>query len=127
MFFSHANYFDELLSSGSTIFVEYFPAILTVTPAFDESDWNYFERSAYVHLKDRLISFPFEVWHVDRTLVHRSIFNSQHNINALDTDDQLKCLHGLVDAQDQAQLNTNKPANFEEWLLRVMGSRRPKV
>ena len=72
-------------------------------------------------MKDRLVPYPF-----------------QNNINSLDIEDQLVCLNGmqhisltahqlitwsagLVDAAAAAQHHKGKPANFDEWIVRVMG------
>ena len=65
-----------------------------------------------------MIPFPFQVSFAAQI---RTFFISflQDNINALDIEDQLVCLHGLVDAHAEAQHAKSKPANFEEWLLRV--------
>jgi hypothetical protein len=57
-----------------------------------------------VWMKDRLIPYPF-----------------QNNINALDPADQIICLNGLVDATASSQLKLPKPANLDEWILRVLG------
>ena len=35
---------------------------------------------------------------------------------------QIKCLSGLVEAKVQNALAQGKPTNFDEWILRVMGS-----
>ncbi len=34
---------------------------------------------------------------------------------------QIKCLTGLVEAKVQNSLAQGKPANFDEWIMRVMG------
>ncbi len=34
---------------------------------------------------------------------------------------QIECLTGLVDAKVQNSLAQGKPANFDEWIIRVMG------
>lgn len=35
---------------------------------------------------------------------------------------QISCLTGLIDAKVANQMATEKPKNFDEWILRVMGS-----
>lgn len=35
---------------------------------------------------------------------------------------QVDCLTGLIDAKVANQIATEKPKNFDEWILRVMGS-----
>ena len=56
-------------------------------------------------MKNRLIPYPF-----------------QNNFNALDAPDQLACLNGLMDAHVLAEHKLPKPANMDEWILRVMGA-----
>ncbi len=68
-------------------------------------NWNVIERSTFVYMKNRLIPYPF-----------------QNNFNALDAPDQLACLNGLMDAHVLAEHKLPKPANMDEWILRVMGS-----
>ena len=75
-----------------------------ITTLLPPDAWNIIERSTYVWMKDRLVPYPF-----------------QNNINALDPSDQLLCINGLVDATVSAQLPQPKPANFDEWIVRVMG------
>eukprot|EP00042_Codosiga_hollandica_P042671 m.394984 g.394984 ORF g.394984 m.394984 type:complete len:539 (+) comp56382_c0_seq2:434-2050(+) len=69
-----------------------------------EDTWNLIERSTYVWMKERLIPYPFH-----------------SNFNALDPEDQLLCLQGLVDASTTSQTCLPKPANLDEWFLKVMG------
>ena len=59
---------------------------------------------SYVWLKNRWVAYPF-----------------QNNISALDVDDQVACLSGIVDATVETALAQGKPKNFNEWILRVMG------
>ncbi len=68
-------------------------------------NWNVIERSTYVCMKKRLIPYPL-----------------QNNINALDPEDQILCINGLVDAHAADQTKQGKPANLDEWILRVMGT-----
>lgn len=56
-------------------------------------------------MKGRWVAYPF-----------------QNNISALDKDDQIKCLTGLVEAKVANALTLDKPKTFDEWILRVMGS-----
>jgi protoporphyrinogen oxidase len=62
------------------------------------------ERVSYVWLKDRWVPYPF-----------------QNNIQALPVEDQIACINGLVEAKVLNAVNGNKPANFDEWIIRVMG------
>lgn len=66
--------------------------------------WNTHQRVSYVWIKNRWVAYPF-----------------QNNISALDAEDQVKCLNGVIEAKLTNALATEKPANFDEWILRVMG------
>jgi hypothetical protein len=45
----------------------------------------------------------------------------QNNISALDKEDQIKCLTGVVEAKVLNTVAQGKPKNFDEWIMRVMG------
>lgn len=45
----------------------------------------------------------------------------QNNLSVLSTEDQVKCLGGLIDAAVEAKSSTTKPKNFEEWVVRNLG------
>jgi protoporphyrinogen oxidase len=72
----------------------------------DEHPWNTLERVSYVWLKQRWVAYPF-----------------QNNIAALDDDDKIACLTGMAEAAADAKSAStpNKPANFDEWIMRTMG------
>ncbi len=55
-------------------------------------------------MKNRLIPYPF-----------------QNNINALDPQDQLSCLKGLIDASEADYVTMPTPKNLDEWIIRTMG------
>jgi hypothetical protein len=57
-----------------------------------------------VWLKNRWVAYPF-----------------QNNIAALDPEDQVTCLSGIVDATVESATSRTKPKNFDEWIMRVMG------
>lgn len=40
----------------------------------------------------------------------------------LPKDDQVKAIEGLIDASLEARVATGKPKDFDEWILRSMGS-----
>jgi len=40
----------------------------------------------------------------------------------LPKDEQVKCIDGMIDAALVARTATTKPQNFDEWLLRTMGT-----
>ena len=39
----------------------------------------------------------------------------------LPTDDQVKCIEGMVDAAEVRARATAPPKTFDEWILRMMG------
>lgn len=82
---------------------DYFDELLDT--ALGKDAWNTLERVSYVWMKNRWIAYPF-----------------QNNISALPKEDQIKCLTGLVEAKVQNAVVQGKPKNFDEWILRVMGS-----
>jgi protoporphyrinogen oxidase len=45
----------------------------------------------------------------------------QNNISALDVEDQIQCINGLVDAKVANAMAPGKPKDFDEWILRVLG------
>jgi protoporphyrinogen oxidase len=40
----------------------------------------------------------------------------------LPKDDQVKCIDGMIDAALEARVANTKPKDFDEWILRMMGS-----
>ena len=62
------------------------------------------QRVSYVWLKKTWVPYPF-----------------QNNIQALPVEDQIECINGLVEAKVQNASASGKPANFDEWIMRVMG------
>jgi hypothetical protein len=45
----------------------------------------------------------------------------QNNICALPQEDQIDCINGLIDAKVANEMASSPPANFDEWIMRVMG------
>ncbi|KFX92557.1 hypothetical protein V495_06059 [Pseudogymnoascus sp. VKM F-4514 (FW-929)] len=70
-----------------------------------EDDWYTHERVSYVRCKDLWVPYPF-----------------QNNISVLPKDDQVNCINGMIDAAMDARVATSKPANFDEWIIRMMGT-----
>ncbi|KFY21624.1 hypothetical protein V493_07252 [Pseudogymnoascus sp. VKM F-4281 (FW-2241)] len=70
-----------------------------------EDDWYTHERVSYVRCKDLWVPYPF-----------------QNNISVLPKDDQVTCINGMIDAAMDARVAVNKPANFDEWIIRMMGT-----
>ena len=91
---------------GHVIFshYKYFDELINAAVGEGDGHWNTLQRVSYVWIKGRWVAYPF-----------------QNNISALDKEDQLACLQGLVDAKVRVALAQGKPANFDEWILRVMG------
>lgn len=91
---------------GHVIFshYQYFDDLLDTALGAGPESWNTLERVSYVWLKNRWVAYPF-----------------QNNISALDKEDQIKCLTGVIEAKVANAVATSKPKNFDEWILRVMG------
>ena len=70
--------------------------------------WNTLERVSYVRLKGRWVAYPF-----------------QNNISALELDDQVTCLKGLVDAKVLHATSNAPPKDFDEWILRTQARISP--
>jgi len=68
-------------------------------------DWYTHQRISYVRCKSRWVPYPF-----------------QNNISMLDKDDQVKCLDGMIDAALVARTAHTKPQDFDEWIMRMMGT-----
>jgi hypothetical protein len=45
----------------------------------------------------------------------------QNNISMLPKEEQVKCLHGMIDALETSRDSDTKPKNFDEWIIRTMG------
>ncbi|ATY65756.1 UDP-galactopyranose mutase [Cordyceps militaris] len=70
-----------------------------------DDDWYTHQRISYVRYKNLWVPYPF-----------------QNNISMLPKDDQVKAIEGLIDASIEARVATGKPKDFDEWILRSMGS-----
>ncbi|KAM3075986.1 hypothetical protein ACMFMG_006500 [Clarireedia jacksonii] len=70
-----------------------------------EDDWYTHERVSYVRCKNLWVPYPF-----------------QNNISVLPKEDQVKCVDGMVDAALAARTATDKPKDFDEWIVRMMGT-----
>ena len=55
-------------------------------------------------LRNRWVPYPF-----------------QNNICSLPLEDQVNCINGLIDAKVANAVAKSPPADFDEWILRVMG------
>lgn len=84
---------------------DYFDQVIDAAVGQGDEAWNTLQRVSYVWIKSRWVAYPF-----------------QNNISALPKEDQIKCLTGLVEAKVANSSATSKPKNFDDWILRVMGS-----
>ena len=91
---------------GHVIFshFQYFDDLIDAAVGEGEEFWSTHQRVSYVWLKKTWVPYPF-----------------QNNIQALPVEDQIACINGLVDAKVSNATATGKPANFDEWIIRVMG------
>ena len=55
-------------------------------------------------MKNRFVPYPF-----------------QNNICSLPQEDQINCINGLIEAKVANATASSPPANFDEWIMRVMG------
>lgn len=92
--FSHFQFFDDLIECGKD------------APLTDSSVWAKHQRVSYVWIRNRWVPYPF-----------------QNNLGSLPKEDQTVCLNGLIKATvaSSQTSTTSKPANFNEWIERVMG------
>ncbi len=65
-------------------------------------EWISHQRESWVWILNRWVPYPF-----------------QNNIHKLPHTVMMECLRGLIDLYKKPQ--TNKPKNFEEWILRTQG------
>jgi protoporphyrinogen oxidase len=91
---------------GHVIFshYDYFDELIDAAVGTGPENWSTHERVSYVWMKNRFVPYPF-----------------QNNICALPQEDQIECINGLIDAKVANELANAPPANFDEWIMRVMG------
>jgi len=91
---------------GHVIFshYNYFDQLIDAAVGTGNEFWAVHERVSYVWLKQRWVPYPF-----------------QNNICSLPLEDQVSCINGLIEAKVANAVAKNPPANFDEWILRVMG------
>ncbi|KAF8253901.1 FAD/NAD(P)-binding domain-containing protein [Wilcoxina mikolae CBS 423.85] len=68
-------------------------------------DWYTHQRISYVRCKDTWVPYPF-----------------QNNISMLPKEEQVKCMHGMIDAALESKASDTKPKNFDEWIVHMMGT-----
>ncbi|KAK5169268.1 hypothetical protein LTR04_005912 [Oleoguttula sp. CCFEE 6159] len=71
----------------------------------NETDWYTHQRISYVRCKNLWVPYPF-----------------QNNISMLPKEEQVKCMDGMIDAALEARVSNTKPQNFDEWIVRMMGT-----
>eukprot|EP00605_Chrysophyceae_sp_TOSAG23-4_P000549 GSChrysophyteH1.ASY1.ANO1.619.1 assembled CDS len=91
---------------GHVIFshYDYFDQLIDSAVGKGEDFWNTHERVSYVRMMDRWVPYPF-----------------QNNITSLPMENQITCINGLIEAKVANAVSKDKPANFDEWIMRVMG------
>ncbi|KAI9750718.1 MAG: hypothetical protein M1815_001653 [Lichina confinis] len=70
-----------------------------------EQDWYTHQRISYVRCKGLWVPYPF-----------------QNNISMLPKDEQVRCMDGMIDAALEARVASTKPRDFDEWIVRMMGT-----
>ncbi|KAL8931453.1 MAG: hypothetical protein Q9216_007198 [Gyalolechia sp. 2 TL-2023] len=70
-----------------------------------EEDWYTHQRISYVRCKEMWVPYPF-----------------QNNISMLPKKEQVDCMDGMIDAALEARVANTKPQNFDEWIVRMMGT-----
>ncbi|KAJ6152630.1 hypothetical protein N7497_006949 [Penicillium chrysogenum] len=74
-------------------------------PSPKEEDWYTHERISYVRCQEQWVPYPF-----------------QNNISMLPKEEQVKCIDGMIDAALEARVSNTKPKDFDEWIVRMMGT-----
>ncbi|KAL8685266.1 MAG: hypothetical protein Q9218_007872 [Villophora microphyllina] len=70
-----------------------------------ETDWYTHQRISYVRCKGLWVPYPF-----------------QNNISMLPKKEQVDCMDGMIDAALEARVSNTKPKDFDEWIVRMMGT-----
>ncbi|KAL8732327.1 MAG: hypothetical protein Q9181_003998 [Wetmoreana brouardii] len=70
-----------------------------------KDDWYTHQRISYVRCKEQWVPYPF-----------------QNNISMLPKEDQVICMDGMIDAALEARVANTKPRDFDEWIVRMMGT-----
>ncbi|KAI9856757.1 MAG: hypothetical protein M1813_008794 [Trichoglossum hirsutum] len=68
-------------------------------------DWYTHQRISYVRCQNLWVPYPF-----------------QNNISMLPKEEQVKCMDGMIDAALEFRVANTKPKNFDEWIVRMMGT-----
>ena len=84
-------YMKEFHMSGKVFIHHLIPILHLISPSIHR-------------MKQRWVPYPF-----------------QNNICSLPLEDQITCINGLIEAKVANALAKTAPANFDEWIVRVMG------
>ncbi|KAB8346203.1 hypothetical protein FH972_023248 [Carpinus fangiana] len=68
-------------------------------------DWYTHQRISYVKSRGLWVPYPY-----------------QNNISMLPKEDQVKAMDGMIEAALEARVSSTKPTNFDEWIVRMMGT-----
>ncbi|KAL8819506.1 MAG: hypothetical protein Q9223_002070 [Gallowayella weberi] len=71
----------------------------------NDDDWYTHQRISYVRCKELWVPYPF-----------------QNNISMLPKKEQVDCMDGMIDAALEARVANTKPKDFDEWIVRMMGT-----
>jgi protoporphyrinogen oxidase len=71
----------------------------------NDEDWYEHQRISYVRCQGLWVPYPF-----------------QNNISMLPKEDQVKCIDGMIDAAIEHRVANTKPKDFDEWIVRMMGT-----
>ena len=91
---------------GHVIFshYSYFDDVLAEALPNGKEDWYEHQRVSYVRKSNQWVPYPF-----------------QNNISVLPTDEQVKCIEGMIDAAEMRARASQGPTTFDEWILYMMG------
>ncbi|GAA98140.1 uncharacterized protein L969DRAFT_93249 [Mixia osmundae IAM 14324] len=91
---------------GHVIFSHYLYFDDVINQALPKADdWYEHERVSYVRSLGNWVPYPY-----------------QNNISMLPVDAQTKCIEGMIDSFEERMRAKDKPKNFDEWILRQMGT-----
>lgn len=69
-----------------------------------ESDWYTMQRVSYVRSFNTWVPYPY-----------------QNNISVLPVAQQIACIEGMIDAQEERIRAKDTPQTFDQWIIRMMG------
>jgi protoporphyrinogen oxidase len=73
--------------------------------ALGADGWHHHQRESWVWISNRFVPYPF-----------------QNNLHRLPPEQRWKCVNGLMEVtQKKSIAETDKPAHFEDWILKTFG------